>query len=326
MALFDLPLEQLQTYLPPRDEPEDFGEFWSATLAQARRQSLQARFEPVECGLRLVDVFDLTFNGFGGQPIKGWFLLPRQTGRQANQLPCVVEFIGYGGGRGLPLDWLLWSNAGYAHLVMDTRGQGSAWRQGDTPDPEPEDANPHYPGFMTRGILKPQSYYYRRVFTDAVRAIEAARSHSAVDPQRLAVTGGSQGGGIALAVAGLVPDLAACMADVPFLCHFRRASEIVDTYPYREIANYCKVHRDQVETVFATLAYFDGMNFAAHASCPALFSVALMDDTCPPSTVFAAYNHFAGPKQIRVWPYNQHEGGESFQNVEKLKFLRELWG
>jgi cephalosporin-C deacetylase len=116
------------------------------------------------------------------------------------------------------------------------------------------------------------------------------------------------------------------MADVPFLCHFRRATEIVDTHPYQEIANYCKVHRDQVETVFATLAYFDGMNFAAHASCPALFSVALMDDTCPPSTVFAAYNHYGGLKQIRVWPYNQHEGGESFQNAEKLKFLRELWG
>ncbi len=326
MALFDLPIEQLHTYLPPRDEPGDFAEFWAATISEARRHPLQARFEPIESGLRLVEVFDLTFNGYGGQPIKGWLLLPRLGGSRQEQLPCVVEFIGYGGGRGLPLDWLLWSNAGYAHLVMDTRGQGSAWRKGDTPDPEAEGANPHYPGFMTRGVLKPQTYYYRRVFTDAVRAVEAARSHPAVDPQRVAVTGGSQGGGIALAAAGLLTDMAACLADVPFLCHYRRASEIVDTYPYREIANYCKVQRDQVETVFATLSYFDGMNFAARAVCPALFSVALMDDTCPPSTVFAAYNHYAGPKQIRVWPYNQHEGGESFQNVEKLKFLEQLWG
>jgi cephalosporin-C deacetylase len=106
----------------------------------------------------------------------------------------------------------------------------------------------------------------------------------------------------------------------------RRATEIVDSYPYHEIASYCKVHRDQVETVFDTLSYFDGMNFARRAQCPALFSTALMDETCPPSTVFAAYNHYAGQKRMQVWPYNQHEGGESFQNLEKMKLLEELWG
>lgn len=145
MAFFDLPIEQLQTYLPQRNEPQDFREFWAATITEARRHALQARFEPADSGLSLVDAYDLTFNGYGGQPIKGWFLLPRQVQRQTQPLPCVVEFIGYGGGRGLPLDWLLWSNAGYAHVVMDTRGQGSAWRKGDTPDPEVEGANPHYP-------------------------------------------------------------------------------------------------------------------------------------------------------------------------------------
>ena len=50
-------------------------------------------------------------------------------------LACVVEFIGYGGGRGLPHEWLDWSAAGYAHLVMDTRGQGSnGGRRGATAD------------------------------------------------------------------------------------------------------------------------------------------------------------------------------------------------
>jgi cephalosporin-C deacetylase len=61
----------------------------------------------------------------------------------------------------------------------------------------------------------------------------------------------------------------------------------------------------------------------AHAE--ALFSVGLMDMTCPPSTVFAAFNHYAGLKQIRIWPYNDHEGGEAFQTIEKIKFLTELW-
>jgi cephalosporin-C deacetylase len=298
MAVFDLPLDELKTYRPPREEPQDFDAFWQRTLAEARQQPLEARFTPADSGLRLMEVFDVTFNGYGGQPVKAWLYLPRQRGEA---LPCVVEYIGYGGGRGLPIEWLLWSSAGYAHLVMDTRGQGSSWRSGDTPDLEPDGSNPQSPGFMTRGILNPDTYYYRRVFTDAVRAIEAARAAPGVDGERIAVTGGSQGGGITLAVSGLVPDLAAAMPDVPFLCQYRRAMDLTDANPYQEIVKFCSIHRDKIETVFNTLSYFDGLNFAARARCPALFSTGLMDEICPPSTVFAAYNHYAGAdKHIKV--------------------------
>jgi cephalosporin-C deacetylase len=319
---FDLPLEQLQTYLPPRTEPADFDAFWRQTLQEARSFPLGAKFEPIDAGLALIDAYDVTYHGYDGQPIKGWFFKPRSA---SGPLPCIVEYIGYGGGRGLPHEWLLWASAGYAHFVMDTRGQGSTWRSGDTPDREPDGSNPQHPGFMTRGILDPQTYYYRRVFVDAVRAIEAARSQPAVDPQRVVTTGGSQGGGVALAVAGIVPDLVATMTDVPFLCAYRSALEIVDTDPYNEIGRYCKVHRTKIETVFNTLSYFDGLNFAVRAKCPALFSVGLMDDTCPPRTVFAAYNYYAGPKQIKVYEFNRHEGGQGYHDVEKMEFVKALW-
>ncbi|GAB4426334.1 MAG: acetylxylan esterase [Chloroflexi bacterium OHK40] len=323
MARFDMPLEQLTTYRPERTEPADFDAFWATTLAATRSHLLNATFTPYASGLHALETFDVTFAGYGGQPVKGWLNLPRQ---RSGPLPCVVEFIGYGGGRGFPSDWLLWASAGYAHLVMDTRGQGSVWLPGNTPDPEPDGANPHFPGFMTRGIASPESYYYRRVFADAVRAIEAARAHPAIDQGRIAVTGGSQGGGITLAAAALVPDVQLAMPDVPFLCHYRRATEITDAHPYQEIARYCMAHRASVDRVFATLAYFDGVNFAARARASALFSVALMDEICPPSTVFAAYNHYSGPKQIEVWQYNHHEGGGTFQVQAKLAFVHRHWG
>lgn len=318
----DMPLAELERYVPERVEPADFGAFWARTLAETEQFPLNARFDPVDYGLQTLDVFDVTFNGFGGQPVKGWFLLPHH---RAAPLPCVVEFIGYGGGRGLPYNWLDWPSLGYAHLVMDTRGQGSTWREGDTADPEPADSNPHHPGYMTKGILHPDSYYYRRLFTDGVRAVAAARTHTAVDPQCIILNGGSQGGGLALAVGALAENISAVLADVPFLCHYRRATEITDGYPYQEITRYCRVHRDKVETVFHTLSYFDGVNFAARIQSPALFSVGLMDPICPPSTVYAAYNHLASDhKQIVVYPYNEHEGGQTTQLVEKIRFLREL--
>ena len=319
---FDFALEQLKTYLPDRTEPSDFDAFWQRTLAETRQHPLNAVFQPMDVGLRTIETFDVTFNGYGGQPIKGWLNLPKQ---RSGKLPCVVEFIGYGGGRALPINGLLWGSAGYAHLVMDTRGQGSAWSVGDTPDPELDGGNPQYPGFMTRGILKPETYYYRRVFSDGVRAVEAAQSNAAIDPDRIAVTGGSQGGGISIAVSGLAPQVKVTMPDVPFLCHYRRAMDITDGYPYQELVRYCQIHRDHIETVYNTLNYFDGVNFAARASAQALYSVGLLDEICPPSTVFAAYNYHKGPKDIRIWPYNHHEGGQDFQTVEKLKFLNHLW-
>jgi cephalosporin-C deacetylase len=320
--LYDLPLEQLRTYVPQRNEPPDFDAFWKASLEQARAVPFTPAFTPFASSLATIEAFDVTFPGYAGQPIRGWLILPVQ---RSGRIPCIVEYIGYGGGRGFPFDWLTWSAFGYAHFIMDTRGQGSSWLKGDTPDVEDKPSNPQIPGVMTRGVLAPETYYYRRLFVDAVRAVEAARLHPAVDPSRVAVTGVSQGGGITLAVACLCPDISGALPDVPFLCHYRTATEITDRDPYHEIAAFCKIHRDKIDTVFSTLSYFDGVNFAARAKAPALFSTALMDDICPPRTVFAAYNHYRGEKQIEVYPYNQHEGGQSHHVLKKAAFLRLLF-
>jgi len=322
MPLFDLPYQELLTYLPPRQEPPDFDQFWSDTLAQARRFPLDAVFEQVDFGLRTLESYDVTFNGYGGQPIKGWLMLPKQ---RPEALPCVVQYIGYGGGRGNPLDWLIWSSAGYAHLIIDSRGQGGEWLPGSTPDLEPEGSSPQFPGFMTRGVLDPKTYYYRRLITDAVRAVEAARENPTIDRDHIAITGRSQGGGLAIMVSALDPTIEVIMPRVPFLCHYRRATEITDQNPYFEITRYCQVHRDKIDTIFNTLSYFDGVNFAARAKARALFSVAMMDEVCPPSTVFAAYNYYAGEKEMRVFHYNEHEGGENFFVHQQVKFLSKFW-
>jgi cephalosporin-C deacetylase len=174
---------------------------------------------------------------------------------------------------------------------------------------------------MTKGITSKETYYYRRLFTDGVRAVDAACTLPMVDPARVAVTGGSQGGAIALAVAALVPDLAAVAVNVPFLCDFPRATVITDTSPFREISKYLSTHRDQVEAVHETLSYFDGVNFAARSKHPAYFSVALMDATTPPSTIFAAFNAYSGEKDIKVWPYNGHEAGGPDDDQLMRQFL-----
>jgi cephalosporin-C deacetylase len=321
MAQFDLPLAELETLLPDRHEPADFDAFWARTMEEARSHPLDATFERVDVPFPLIDAFDVTYSGFAGQRIRAWLLLPSEAAIP-RPLPAVVKYVGYGGGRGLVQDHLLWPAAGYAHLVMDTRGQGSAWSQGDTPDVEPEGAGgPQHPGFVTRGILSPDTWYYRRLYTDAARAVEAVRAHDAVDPARVVASGASQGGGMALAVSALVPGLPAALIDVPFMAHVRRALEVTDSLPYGELTRYLAIHRDQAETALATVEYADGLQFAVRARTPSLWSVGLMDEITPPSTVFAAYNHYAGPKEIRVLRWSGHDAGMLQHLNAQLAFL-----
>ncbi|OLT54149.1 acetylxylan esterase [Cellulosimicrobium sp. CUA-896] len=345
MPLFDLPLAELETYSPVIEEPDDLDAFWASTLAESREAggdpAATVRLERVDAGLDLVDVDDVTFPGFGGHPVRAWLVRPAAAARAADagdaaRLPAVVEFLGYGGGRGLPHEHLTWASAGFAHLVVDTRGQGSGWGTGGG-TPDPVGAGPAAPGFLTRGIEDPHDHYYRRVYTDGVRAVDAVRSLPGIDPARVAVTGISQGGGITIAVAALVGDVAAAMPDVPFLSHFRRAVDLTDRDPYGEVCRYLAVHRGAEETVFRTLSYVDVALLARRATVPALFSVALRDATCPPSTVYAAYDAWGarasgrpgarpggvpGTREIDVYRFNDHEGGQGYRFPRQRAWLR----
>ena len=269
-----------------------------------------------DTGLRLVETFDVTFSGFGGDPVHAWLHRPV---RLAEPLPVVVRYQGYGGGRGLPHSVGLWPLAGYACLEVDTRGQGAGYSPGETADPS--GSGPAHPGYLTAGsrpaaVLLPTGVH--RCCAGGGRGT----GDPGLDPTRVAVAGGSQGGGIALAVASLRSDLRAVLADVPFLSDFRRASEIATVAPYQRTDQVPVGASESRRQAFAALAYFDAAVLGARASAPALFSVALMDETCPPSTVYAAFHAYGGPKQLRVWPFNDHEGGHAFQEAEQLAFLR----
>ncbi|XTZ15670.1 acetylxylan esterase [Micromonospora echinospora] len=324
MPLFDLPLDELRRYAPVVAEPDDFDAFWRTTLREATAVPVlvDVRAEPTD--LRLVDTWDVTFAGFGGDPVRAWYTRPAGVDRP---LPAVVEYLGYGRGRGLPHERLTWPVAGYAHLLMDSRGQAGRYGAGDTPDPRA--GAPGGPWPVTWGILTPGDYYYRRLITDAVRAVQAVRALPGADPDRVVVAGNSQGGGLALAVAGLVDDLAAVLTTAPFLCHVQRAIELTDASPYGEIVGYLAANRGAEEAVRRTLSYVDGVAFARRAVAPAQFGIGLRDTVCPPSTGFAAYNQYGAgngrstppAREIHVYPFNQHEGGEAVQQRHQLRWL-----
>ncbi|MCI0158823.1 acetylxylan esterase [Leifsonia shinshuensis] len=290
----------------PLPTPDDYRAYWDEALDRARRHPLAFEAEPVDTGLTAIDVFDVSFAGHGGRRVSGWLRLPRH---REGALPAVVHANGYGAGRLSPIDDLTWAAAGFAHLVVNTHGQGNAST-----------------GHLLDGVLEPDRYYYRGVFVDVARAIEAVRTLDTVDPGRVAMIGNSQGGGIALGAGALVPDLVAVLAQAPFLTDAPTALQRAAQGPWTELRGYLTEHPDRADAVARTLAYVDGVTSARHATAPGWISDGLDDDICPPETARTAAVEYAAPITIREWTGAGHEAGGTADRQAAVRVLGGVFG
>jgi cephalosporin-C deacetylase len=200
---------------------------------------------------------------------------------------------------------------------MDCRGQNGQSQDGAV---YPEG---HHTGWMTAGIRDPRSYYFRYVYADAVRALEVLAHREEVDDSRLAVMGGSQGGGLSIAAAALSRKPILALPDVPFLCDFRRSIQIAPAGPYPEITGFLRVFPHLYEQTIRTLSYFDCLNLAPWISCRTVISNGLWDDICPPSSIYAVYNHITAEKQMEVYPFHKHETPHEHHEL-KYRLITEI--
>ncbi len=297
MPLFDLPLDQLVNYCPPRTAEPDFDAFWARTLDEAHAAPLRVEKRAVPYPALGVRVYELYYAGWRGARIAAWYIVP--DGIQG-PLPTLVHYHGYSGSKGEVHGYLLWALQGYAVLAVDVRGQS-----GNSNDPG-QYTGGHVKGWMTLGALDPEEYYYRGAYMDCVRALDVACAQPEVDAERIGILGVSQGGGLTLAVAALDARPKLAMPEVPYLCHFRRAVDMAVRHPYLEISEYLMRWPEREETVWRTLSYFDNLNLAQRIACPVLVDVGLQDDICPPSSVYAAYNQIRAPKRMEVYRYHNH--------------------
>ena len=319
--IVDKPLSELEQYRPTLTAEPDFDAFWEQTLAESNKQPLNETLAEESYPVDRVTVYKVRYDGFGqGTPVAGWYIVPKEQYRinHGGKTPAIVHYHGYSASKGTVSRYLSWALQGFCVFAVDTRGQN-----GDTPDNNTY-LRGNVGGWMTKGILDPQTYYYRFAYMDCVRAVDFARTRAEVGP--IFVAGGSQGGGLTLAVAALAQDkgVVAALPDVPYLCHFQRAIEVFGDGPYHELVQYWKAYPQFVETSYRTLSYFDGMNLAPRITCPVLLSIGLLDTVCPPSTGFAVYNHVKSAKEIKVYPYNGHEGGADHHEEEKYRFVRKI--
>jgi cephalosporin-C deacetylase len=314
MAYIDKYTDELFSYHPPLTKREDFDKFWKQTLEETKARDIKSERVICDYPSSHVNVYSISYNGFDDTRIHGWFIVPEFASE--GKLPCLIHYHGFTGNAGRPGDFMHWITMGVCVLSVDCRaqsgrtGDAAAYSSGSTQS------------VVCKGILDKNEYYYRLVYMDCVKAIDFACLQEEVDPQRIIIEGGSQGGALGMAVCALDDRPWLAMVDVPSNSNIEIRVEGRHG-SYAAVTDYLKIYPRQVEKVFDTLSYFDTMNMAENIKCKVLASVALKDDVCPAKMYFATYNRINAPKDIRIYPFNGHEGGGSLHEEVKLGFIRE---
>ena len=302
--MFDMPLEKLETYPGRNPRPDDFDEFWDRRLAEMREIDPQVERVPADFQTPFAECSHLYFTGVGGARVHAKCLRPRRANGPA---PAVLMFHGYSGSAGDWSDKLGYVAMGFTVAALDCRGQG-----GRSQDVGGVVGNTLH-GHIIRGLDDaPEKMLFVRTFLDTAQLARIVMGMDGVDPARVGATGGSQGGGLTLACAALEPGIRRVAPVFPFLCDYQRVWEMdLAQAAYAELRDYFRrfdpLHQREQE-IFTRLGYIDAQHLAPRIRGEVYMAVGLMDQVCPPSTQFAAYNKITAPKSMALYPDFAHEG------------------
>ncbi|MFB3880334.1 MAG: acetylxylan esterase [Armatimonadota bacterium] len=304
MPVFEMSLAELKTYQGRNPRPADFDAYWDGALAEMHALDAKVELVPAAFTAAAAECFDLYFTGVGGARIHAKYLRPKSAPKPH---PAIVEFHGYSGNSG---DWapkLKWVSQGFSVAALDCRGQG-----GQSEDVGGVLGNT-LRGHIIRGLDdQPQNLLFRQIYLDCAQLAGIVMDMPEVDGKRVGATGGSQGGGLTLACAALEPRIARAAPVFPFLCDYQRVWEMdLAVAAYEEIRQYFRFfdpRHEREQDVWTKLGYIDNQHLAPRIRAKVLMIVGLMDQVCPPSTQFAAYNKITSDKEMVLYPDFGHEG------------------
>ncbi len=305
---FDFPFEQLTAYLGKNPRPPNFEAYWERGLAEMRSLDPQLELVPADFQAPYAECFHMYFTGVGGARVHAKLLRPKDAHQPH---PAVLMFHGYASDSGDFADKLSYVGQGYTVAALDCRGQG-----GLSEDPGGVTGNTKN-GHIIRGLdnaLKgdPDKLLFRQIFLDTAQLAKIVMEMPDVDPGRVGATGGSQGGALTVACAGLEPRLKRIAPVYPFLSDYKRVWEMDQAKnAYLELSEYFRrfdpTHSRESE-IFTILGYIDIQYLAPRIHSEVLWAIGLMDEICPPSSQFAAYNKITSQKEMVIYPDFGHEG------------------
>lgn len=304
MPLLDMPLADLRSYRGVNPRPADFDDYWSRALAELDQVNPKVTISDGPTMAPFVKCHDFHFTGVGGARVYAKVLEPSV---RSGKGPAVIHFHGYSMSSGDWSGYLGWAAAGFTVAALDVRGQG-----GRSEDAGSVKGNT-LRGHIIRGLDdEPDRLFYRSVYLDCVQLTRLIMDWDGVDKNRVGVTGWSQGGGLSLACAALEPRVRLCAPGYPFLSDYRRVWEMdLAKQAYEELGQWFRrfdPRHEREDAVWERLGYIDVHHLAPRIRAKTLMVTGLMDDVCPPSTQFAAYNAIESEKDMLIYPDFGHEG------------------
>jgi cephalosporin-C deacetylase len=297
---------------PTVKDPADFENFWTEAIAEARKINLDPRLTlmPERCTSE-ADVYQISFqnDGFGSR-IYGMLAMPKKSGKY----PAILRVPGAGirpysgdsrtaelgfivleiGIHGIPVNL-------DPQVYMDLSGGALA-------------------GYNSIRMNDRNTHYYKRVYVGCVRAVDFIFTLPEFNGKDVAVTGGSQGGALTIVTAGLDKRIKYMAALYPALCdHTGYLNKRAGGWPH--YFRNAEPKPGEVET----LGYYDVVNFARRISIPGYYTWGFNDLTCPPTSMYSAYNVITAPKELHIFQETGHwtfpEQTEELNNwlVKKLK-------
>jgi cephalosporin-C deacetylase len=291
-----------------------FKEYWDDNLSELKK--IKPEFNLIKkdsLSNSNRDVYIAEMKSFGGLTVRGYYFVPKTKGKHA----AILHVPGYGqdyADRRVFME----NHEDVIELALCVRGHGIS-------------ADVFNPGFGVPGIwgyklCSEKEIAYRAIYLDCVRAVEFLMSRPEVDTTRIGVMGGSQGGGLTLATAGLCNDkIKACSFFDPGPCDPRDHLKI-RTMCKREFINFLNFYNNEctLEDALNVWDLIDTKGFAAWIKCPSFFVTSLFDDDIPPHLGFSVYNIITAPKSFKIYPELGHLNDKA--HAVQMQFLKEKLG
>lgn len=305
---------------PSMPLPEDFDAFWDAQKAALAQVPAKATLTAVTTGApKGVSAFDVQIDCIG-KPVSGYFGKPLQA--KAKSLPAILHVHG-AGVRSSNLGSVYWALNEGGMLSMDINAHG-------LPNGKPKEfydalSAGELKGYSNSNPQDRETVYFKGMFLRLIRAIDFLTAQPEWDGKTLIVYGSSQGGFQAFAAAGLDKRVSFICAGVPAGCDHTGSQA-------NRISGWPKIVPNDAEgkpnaAALQASRYFDNVNFAIRAKCQgAVVTVGFIDTTCPPTSVYAAYNALTVPKEIHndiLAGHTNTPTASKFMQAAALKHVRE---
>jgi cephalosporin-C deacetylase-like acetyl esterase len=280
-------------------DPEDFDAFWATARSQLAKMPYDVRLAKLETqNVAGVESYGISFANIDGSRAYGFLSIPTNT---KGPFPAYVTVPGAGPGPFGPAT--AWASRGCLTLQMSVHAYDATTLGKGGIDAAYKELNASGT-YSHHGKPDREKFYFYRAILGVDRAITWLSEREDWDGKHLVIDGSSQGGAFALIMAGLNEHITAAAANVPALGeHAAFLDERQPGWPNLTRGLEGKARDD----VLAMSAYYDTVNFARRIKCPAIVSAGFIDRTCPPSTVYAAYNQIKAPKRMFNGPLAGHQ-------------------